>query len=83
MFWQFFIALALAGVAYFITHKTGMSTGFLFGFLSFINLLTGGLILLTILPILISLPMVLKHISMPKAGAAVMANAENLGNREG
>jgi len=77
MFWQFFIALALAGVAYFFTHKTGMSTGFLFGFLSFINLLTGGLILLTILPIIISLPMVLKHISMPKA----IATIENLGNK--
>ena len=83
MFWQFFIALALAGVAYLFIHKTGMSTGILFGLLSFINLLTGSLILLTILPILISLPMVLKHIYMPKAGDAVMANAENLGNREG
>jgi glycerol-3-phosphate acyltransferase PlsY len=83
MFWQFFIALALAGVAYFITHKTGMSTGILLGFLSLINLLTGSLILLGILPIFISLPMVLKHISMPKAGAAVMASIENLGNKEG
>ena len=67
MFWQFFIALALAGVLYLITHKTGMSTGILLGFLSLINWLTGSLILLSILPILISLPMVLKHIFMPKA----------------
>ena len=67
MFWQFFIALALAGVLYLITHKTGMSTGIMLGFLSLINWLTGSLILLSILPILISLPMVLKHIFMPKA----------------
>jgi acyl-phosphate glycerol 3-phosphate acyltransferase len=83
MFWQFFIALALAGVLYFITHKSGMSTGILFGFLSLISLLTGSLILLSILPIFISLPMVLKHIFMPKAGAAVMASIKNLGNKEG
>lgn len=83
MFWQFFIALALAGIAYLFSHKTGVSTGFLLGSLFFINLLTGGLILLSILPILISLPMVLKHIYMPKAGAAVMASIENLGNEEG
>jgi glycerol-3-phosphate acyltransferase PlsY len=83
MLWQFFIALALAGVSYSITHKTGMSTGILLGFLSLINLLSGGLILLTILPILISVPMVLKHIVMPKAGAEAMATIENLGNEKG
>ena len=83
MFWQFLIALALAGVLYFITHKSGMSTGILFGFLSLISWLTGSLILLSILPIFISLPMVLKHIFMPKAGAAVMASIKNLGNKEG
>lgn len=78
MFWQFFVALALAGVAYFITHKTGMSTGILLGFLSFISWLSGNLILLVILPILIALPMVFKHISMPKAGAVAVANIEDL-----
>jgi len=83
MFWQFLIALALGGVSYLITHKAGMSTGFVLGFLSIINLLTGSLILLIILPILISAPMVLKHISMTKAGAAAMASIENLGNKEG
>jgi glycerol-3-phosphate acyltransferase PlsY len=82
MFWQFCIALVLAGVSYFIFHKTGVSTGVLFGFLSFINLLSGSLILLTILPILISLPMVFKHISMPKTGAAAVASVENLGSKE-
>jgi glycerol-3-phosphate acyltransferase PlsY len=83
MFWQFLIALALAGVFYFITHKTGLSTGILLGFLSLTNWFTGSLMLLSILPILISLPMVLKHIFMPKAGAMAMATIENLGNEEG
>jgi len=82
MFWQFFIALALAGVLYFISHRSGMSTGVLFGFLSLISWLTGSLILLTILPILISLPMVLKHIFMPKASAVVAASSEKLENKE-
>ena len=79
MLWQFFIALALAGVAYLITHKTGMSTGILLGFLSLISWFTGSLILLSILPVLISLPMVLKHIFMPKAGAAAMASIKTWG----
>jgi glycerol-3-phosphate acyltransferase PlsY len=83
LLWQFFIALALAGAAYLITHKTGMSTGILLGFLSLISWLTGSLILLSILPIFISLPMVLKHIFMPKTGAASMPTIENLGNKEG
>ena len=83
MFWQFLIALALGGLSYLITHKTGMSTGFLLGFLSLINLLSGSLILLVILPVLISAPMVLKHISMPKAGAAAKAAIESPGGGEG
>jgi glycerol-3-phosphate acyltransferase PlsY len=83
LLWQFFIALALAAVAYLITHKTGISTGVLLGFLSLISWLTGSLILLSILPIFISLPMVLKHIFMPKTGAASMPAIENLGNKEG
>jgi glycerol-3-phosphate acyltransferase PlsY len=76
MFWQFLIALALAAVLYFITHKSGMSTGILFGFLSLISWLAGSLILLSILPLLMSVPMVLKHIFMPKAGAMAITNKE-------
>lgn len=79
MFWQFFIALALGGIAYLITHKTGMSTGILLCFLSLINLLSGSLILLSILPIFISLPMVLKHIFMPKTRATAIAHKEGEG----
>jgi glycerol-3-phosphate acyltransferase PlsY len=77
MFWQFLIALFVSGASYFIFHKTGVATGFLFGSLFLINLLTGSLILLTILPILISAPMILKHIFMPKAGAVAMAKIES------
>jgi glycerol-3-phosphate acyltransferase PlsY len=83
MFWQLLIALALGGIFYLITHKTGMSTGILLGFLSLINWFTGSLILLTILPIFISLPMVLKHIFMPKVSTAAVAPVENRENEEG
>jgi glycerol-3-phosphate acyltransferase PlsY len=91
LFWQFFIALALGGISYFITHKSGLSTGIVLGFLSLISWLTGSLmhsniaqyLLLSILPILISLPMVLKHIFMPKISGAAGAIIENSGNKEG
>jgi glycerol-3-phosphate acyltransferase PlsY len=82
MFWQFFIALAVAGIATLLTHKTGFSTGVLFCSLALLNLLTGSLILLVILPILISVPMVLKHISMPKPDTAV-ASIESRRSGEG
>jgi glycerol-3-phosphate acyltransferase PlsY len=83
MFWELLIALALGGIFYLITHKTGMSTGFLLGFLSLINWITGSLILLIILPVFISLPMVLKHISTLKAKAAAVTTAKSLRKKEG
>jgi glycerol-3-phosphate acyltransferase PlsY len=82
MFWQFLIALVLGGLSFFIAHKNGLSTAVVLGSLSLINLFTGSLILLVILPVLISAPMVLKHIFMPKADVAV-APVANLGNKEG
>jgi glycerol-3-phosphate acyltransferase PlsY len=82
MFWQLLIALALGGIFYLITHKTGMSTGILLGFLSLINLITGSLILLIMLPLFISLPMVLKHITMPKTKTAA-TTAKNLKEKAG
>ncbi len=83
MLWQFLIALVFGAVSYFIAHRAGLSTGFVLGSLFFINLFTGSLILLTIFSVLISAPMVLKHIFMSKAGAATMAPVKNLGNKEG
>lgn len=83
MFWQLLIAIALGGIFYLITHKTGMSTGILLGFLSLINLITGSLILLIILPLFISLPMVLKHVFMPKANAAAVTTTKNSKKKEG
>ena len=66
VFWQFFIALGIGGAAFYSTHKTGLSTGVLLGSLSLINWLTGSPILITILPLIIAIPMVLKHTSTPK-----------------
>lgn len=101
MWWQFFIALALAGIAYLVTHKTGMSTGILFVCLSLITWFTTSLvllgsllplgdeivlsdkILLSIFPLFIGIPMVVKHITMPKTSATVVASAKRRGNREG
>ncbi len=82
MFWQFLIALALGGLSFLIAHRNGLSTAVVLGSLSLINLLTGSLILLVILPVLISAPMVVKHISMPKAGAEAKAPIENLESKE-
>ena len=77
MFWQFSAALAIGSIAFIITKKTGLSTGVLFCFLALLNLFTGSLIVLVITPILIAVPMVLKHISMPKEDVAVMAGVEH------
>lgn len=83
MLWQLLAAIAVGSIALIITRKTGKSTGVLLCFLALLNLFTGSLILLVIMPILISVPMVLKHISMPKADAAVVANIESTGHKEG
>jgi glycerol-3-phosphate acyltransferase PlsY len=77
MFWQFFAALAVAGIVVLITKKTGFSTGVLFCFLALLNLFTGSGVVLVITPILISVPMVLKHISVSRAGGTIMADVEH------
>lgn len=82
MFWQLLIALALGLIVYLITHKTGMSTGLLLGFLSLIIWFTGSLILLVIMPIFIAIPMVVKHITMPEAVKAA-ARREKQKNKRG
>jgi glycerol-3-phosphate acyltransferase PlsY len=84
--WQFIIAVSIAAILMFITfftHKTGLATGIIFVFLALLNLITitDNRILLSIFPIIISLPMVLKHISMLKAGTVVMPTIENLGDK--
>jgi glycerol-3-phosphate acyltransferase PlsY len=88
MYWQFIIVVSIAGILTLITlitHKSGLSTGIMLCFLALLNLLTitDNRIWLSIFPILISLPMVLKHIFMPRAGAVAMASIENSGNKEG
>jgi glycerol-3-phosphate acyltransferase PlsY len=87
MFWQILAALALGGIVYLITRKTGMATGILLACLSLIVWFTSSLvplgsiiplsdqmllsdkIVLSILPLFIAIPMAVKHITMPKAGA--------------
>jgi glycerol-3-phosphate acyltransferase PlsY len=83
MFWQFFVALAVAGIVTLLTRKTGFSTGILFCSLALLNLLLGSAVLLVIFPLVISLPMVVKHISMPKPGDEAMAEIEHRGDEKG
>jgi glycerol-3-phosphate acyltransferase PlsY len=78
MLWQLLAAMAVAGIALIFTNnKTGFSTGVMFGFLALLNLFTGSAMVLVITPILIAVPMVLKHISMPKEEVAVIASVEH------
>ena len=82
MFWQLLIALALGLIVYLITHKTGMSTGLLLGFLSLIIWFTSSLILLSIMPLFIAIPMVVKHVTMPEA-VKIAARREKQKNKKG
>jgi glycerol-3-phosphate acyltransferase PlsY len=78
MFWQLITAMAVAGIALIFTNnKTGFSTGVAFCFLALLNLFTGSPIVLVITPILLAVPMVLKHISMSRAGDTVIAGVEH------
>jgi glycerol-3-phosphate acyltransferase PlsY len=82
MFWQLLVALALGGILYLVTHKTGMATGFLLGFLAIIIWFTSSLILLSIMPLFIAIPMVVKHVTMPEAVKAT-ARREKQKNKKG
>jgi glycerol-3-phosphate acyltransferase PlsY len=78
MFWQLIAAMAIAGIALIFTNnKTGFSTGVVFCFLALLNLFTGSPIELVIVPILLAVPMVLKHLYMPKEEVAVVAGVES------
>jgi len=78
MFWQLLAAMAVAGIVLLITNnKTGFSTAVMLCFLALLNLFTGSDIVLVITPILISVPMVLKHIYMPKTDMAVVAGIKS------
>jgi glycerol-3-phosphate acyltransferase PlsY len=82
MFWQLLVAMAVGGIALILTNgKTGFSSGVAFFSLALLNLFTGSPIVLVITPILLSVPMFLKHLSMPKAKVAVAAGVE--GQKEG
>jgi glycerol-3-phosphate acyltransferase PlsY len=76
--WPFLTAMAVAGVVLVLTNnKTGIATGVMFGFLALFNLVTGSDMVLVVTPVLLAVPMVLKHISMPKEDVAVVAGVEH------
>ena len=78
MFWQLLAAMAVSGIVLIFTNgKTGFASGVVFLSLAILNLFTGSPIELVIAPILISVPMFLKHLSMPKEDMAVMAGVES------
>jgi glycerol-3-phosphate acyltransferase PlsY len=63
VFWQFLIALGIAAIPYFSTHKSGLATGIMFGTLPLVLWTYGASALLIIFPIFLSTPMLLKHFS--------------------
>ena len=78
MLWPFLTAMAVAGLALIFTNnKTGLATGVVFGFLALFNLFTGSPIILVVTPIILSVPMIAKHISMSKARVVVMEGMES------
>jgi glycerol-3-phosphate acyltransferase PlsY len=78
MLWPFLTAMAVAGIVLIFTNnKTGISTGVMFCFLALFNLFTGSTMVLVVTPLLLAVPMVLKHVSMPKEDVAVMAGVEH------
>jgi glycerol-3-phosphate acyltransferase PlsY len=78
MLWPFLTAMAVAGVVLVLTNnKTGIATGVMFCFLALFNLVTGSAMVLVVTPIFLAVPMVLKHISMPKEDVAVVAGVEH------
>lgn len=84
MFWQLLAAMAASGIALIFTNgKTGFTSGVVFFSLAILNLLIGSPIELVIAPILISVPMFLKHLSMPKGDLAVMAGVKSQVERQG
>lgn len=78
MFWQLLAAMAVSSIVLILTNgKTGFSSGVAFFSLALLNLFTGSPIVLVITPILLSVPMFLKHLSMPKAKVAVAASIKS------
>jgi len=61
VFWQLLIGMSLAAIVYLFTHKTGLSTGAMFGTLPLILWIYGASTLVAVFPVFLSLPMVLKY----------------------
>jgi glycerol-3-phosphate acyltransferase PlsY len=78
MLWPLLIAMAISGIVLILTNgKTGFASGVVFFSLALFNLFLGSPIVLVIMPILIGVPMFLKHLSMPKTKVAVAAGVES------
>jgi glycerol-3-phosphate acyltransferase PlsY len=77
MLWPLLTAMAISGIVLILTNgKTGFSSGVVFFSLALINLLIGSPIVLVITPILIGVPMFLKHLAISRAKMAVAAGVE-------
>lgn len=84
MFWTFLPAMAVAGIALVLSNnRTGFATGAMFIFLALLNLFTGSPILLVIMPILISVPMVVKHLTMSHAEEGLVVGVESHQSEKG
>jgi glycerol-3-phosphate acyltransferase PlsY len=78
MLWPLLFAMAISGIVLILTNgKTGFASGVVFFSLALFNLFLGSPIVLVIMPILIGVPMFVKHLSVSKAKVAVAAGVES------
>jgi glycerol-3-phosphate acyltransferase PlsY len=83
MLWPLLFAMAISGIVLILTNgKTGFASGVVFFSLALFNLFLGSPIVLVIMPILIGVPMFVKHLSVSKAKVAVAAGVESQKKRQ-
>jgi glycerol-3-phosphate acyltransferase PlsY len=84
IFWELIVALALGGVFYYFVHKSGLATGIVLVFLAvlhwFISLGAASSvatrILISMTPVVLSLPMIMKNILMARSNMEDMVGIE-------
>jgi glycerol-3-phosphate acyltransferase PlsY len=84
MSWELFVALAVGGVFYYFVRKSGLATGILLVFLAVLHwFVSRGAastvttrILISMTPVVLSLPMIMKNILMARSNVAEMAGVE-------
>lgn len=67
MFWEIIAAAALGGVFYYFVRKSGLATGVILGLCALFHLLTGGMLIISVTPFILTIPMILKNIAMREA----------------